>query len=268
MNGGAELTPMSGLEAFLFSRFMIFTLVLTRIGALVMTAPIFGSQALPRRARVFLAVAMSLLVTPIHLTSSLPSVQNLFDYSRLIVNEALVGLLLGLGINILFGGIQVAGQIVSQMSGLSLADVFNPGFEEDVSVFSQLFYFLTLAVFVAVGGHRIVTESLLQTFAWAPPGHVALGENFVEVLTGILTQSFALGIRAAAPLLTALLLSNIVLGLVSRTLPQINVIAVGFSINSLLALGVLFLSIGGAAWTFQEPTIDIMQQISELVIQR
>jgi flagellar biosynthetic protein FliR len=143
--------------------------------------------------------------------------------------------------------------------------VFNPAFEEDVSVFSQLFYFLTLAVFVAIGGHRMITEALLETFAWAPPGHAALGDTFVDVLVNILSQSFALGIRAAAPILVALLLSNFVLGLISRTLPQINVIAVGFGLNSLLALGVLCLSIGAVAWTFQEPTRDVMQQVLEVV---
>jgi flagellar biosynthetic protein FliR len=195
-------------------------------------------------------------------------VENLPEYGRLFANEVLVGLLIGLGINILFAGIQVAGQIVSQMSGLSLADVFNPAFEEDVSVFSQLFYFLTLAVFVAVGGHRVVTEALLQTFVWAPPGHAALGDGIVEVLTGIMTQSFELGIHAAAPLLAALLVANLVLGLISRTLPQINVIAVGFGLNSLLALGLLFVSIGGVAWTFQEPTVDVMQRIGEAVVGR
>ena len=79
-------------------------------------------------------------------------------------------------------------------------------------------------------------EALLETFAWAPPGHAALGDTYVDVLTGLMTQSFALGIRAAAPLLIALLLSTIVLGLISRTLPQINIIAVGFGLNSLLTL--------------------------------
>jgi flagellar biosynthetic protein FliR len=257
---------MSGLEAFLVSRFMVFTMVLARTGALVATAPIFGSQAVPRRVRALLAVTMSLLVTPVYLGTSIPPVDHLLEYGRLLVNEVLVGLMLGLGINILFTGIQVAGQIVSQMSGLSLADVFHPAFDEDVSVFSQLFYFLTLAVFVAVGGHRIVTEALLATFASCPPGHAALGESFADALVSILTQSFVLGIRAAAPLLAALLLSNLVLGLISRTLPQINVIAVGFGLNSLLALGMLFLSIGAVAWTFQEPTVDVMQQIgAELV---
>jgi flagellar biosynthetic protein FliR len=257
---------MPALETFLVSRFMVFTFVLARTGAVVMTAPIFGSQAVPRQVRALLALTMSLLVTPVYLSTSMPPVGHLVEYGRLLVNEALLGLLLGLGINILFAGIQVAGQVVSQMSGLSLADVFHPAFEEDVSVFSQLFYFLTLAVFVAVGGHRIVTEALLQTFAWAPPGRAAVGDNVVEVLIAILSQSFALGIRAGAPILAALLLSNIVLGLISRTLPQINVIAVGFGLNSLLTLGMLLLTIGTVAWTFQDPTVDVMQQITALLV--
>jgi flagellar biosynthetic protein FliR len=256
---------MPGLEIFLVSRFMVFTLVLARTSTLLMTAPLFSSQGLPRRVRAFIAVAISLIVTPVYLGTSLPPIEQLVDYVRLLANEALTGLLLGLSINILFAGIQVAGQIVSQMSGLSIADVFNPAFEEDVSVFSQLFYFLTMAVFVAVGGHRLVTEALLDTFAAAPPGHATLGHSFVEVLTNIATQSFALGIRAAAPLLTALLLSNLVLGLVSRTLPQINVIAVGFGINALLALGVLFLSIGAAAWTFQDPIADVLNIVGKAI---
>jgi flagellar biosynthetic protein FliR len=125
-----------------------------------------------------------------------------------------------------------------------------------------------LAVFVAVGGHRIVTEALLESFACFPPGRAGLGDTVVDVLVSILTQSFELGIRAAAPLLVALLLSNLVLGLVSRTLPQINVIAVGFGLNSLLALGMLFVSIGGVAWIFQEPTVDAMQRISETLVAR
>jgi flagellar biosynthetic protein FliR len=254
------------LEGFLISRFMVFTLVLGRTGALLATAPIFGAPALPKRVRALLAVAMSLLVTPVFLNTSMPPVGNMAEYGRLIANEVLVGLMLGLGINILFSGVQVAGQIVSQLSGLSLADVFSPGFDEDVSIFSQLFYFLTLSVFVAVGGHRIVTQALLDTFVALPPGQAALGSNFVEVLTSIITQAFALGIRAAAPLIVALLLSNLVLGLISRTMPQINVIAVGFSLNSLLALGLLFLSVGAAAWTFQDPTIDVMQRIQESLV--
>ncbi|MGE3240362.1 MAG: flagellar biosynthetic protein FliR, partial [Pirellulales bacterium] len=133
--------------------------------------------------------------------------------------------------------------------------------EENVSMFTHLFYLLTMAVFVAIGGHRIMLEGVLDTFAWAPPGHAALGESYVDALTSLMTQSFALGVRAAAPLLVALFMSTIVLGLIGRTLPQINIIAVGFGINSFLTLAMTLLSLGAVAWTFQEPTIDALERI-------
>jgi flagellar biosynthetic protein FliR len=254
---------MSPLEGYLVSRFAIFTLVLTRTSGLVITAPLFAALNLPRQVRAFLAIAMALLMTPVYLDTPLPPITDLGGYAHLLANEALVGLLLGLGMMILFSGIQVAGQIVSQMSGMSLADVFNPGFDETVPVFTQLFYFLTLAVFVCVGGHRMLTQALLDTFAWAPPGHAMLGDSFVEALTDIMSQSFVLGVRAAAPLLVSLLLSTLVLGLVSRTVPQINVIAVGFGLNSFLTLAMMMLSLGTVAWTFQEPSIDALHRLME-----
>ena len=99
---------MPGLEGFLISRFMVFTLVLARTGALVMIAPIFSTQSLPRRVRGLIAVAMSLLVTPAFLGTSMPAIEDMGEYGRMLASEALVGLLLGFGMNILFSGIQVA----------------------------------------------------------------------------------------------------------------------------------------------------------------
>jgi flagellar biosynthetic protein FliR len=257
---------MSLFETFLVSRFMVFTLVLSRTSGMMLAAPIFSSKGIPRQVRALLAVMMALLVTPVYLGTSLPPIQNLAEYGRLLANEVLLGLLLGLGVNILLSGTQVAGQLVSQLSGLTLADIASPGFDEDQSVFSQLFYFVTLAVFVAIGGHRMLTEALLDTFAWAPPGHAALGGSFVDVLTSIMTQSFELGVRAAAPVATVLLLSTLLLGLITRTMPQINIIAVGFGLNSLLTLGLLCVTLGAVAWTFQDRTVDVLLQIQDSLV--
>lgn len=257
---------MSALDSLLVSRFMIFTLVLSRTSGLMLAAPIFSSLGIPRQVRALLAVTMALLVTPVYLGTSLPPVANLADYGRMLAGELLLGLLLGLGVNILFAGTQVAGQMISQLSGLSLADIASPGFDEEQSIFSQLFYFVTLAVFIAIGGHRILTAALLDMFAWAPPGHAVLGDSFVEVLVNILAQSFALGVKAAAPVATVLLLSTLLLGLITRTMPQINIIAVGFGLNSLLTLGLLSVTLGAVAWTFQDPTLDAIQQIQDSLI--
>lgn len=254
---------MSTLDTLLVGRFVIFALVLARTGGLVMTAPIFGYRGIPLRVRVLLAVAMSLVVTAACLGASPPPVNSLSGLGLLLAREALVGTLLGVGVGVLLAGAQVAGQLVGQLSGVSLSDVYSPGLGENVAPVSQLFYMLTLAVFVAVGGHRIVAEALLDTFVWAPPGHAMLGSSHVEVLVGVVAQSFALGIRAAAPFMIALLLSTLVIGLVGRTLPQINVMAVGLGINSLMTLGLLFLSLGVVAWTFQGPMVDVLRELGQ-----
>jgi flagellar biosynthetic protein FliR len=238
------------LETFLFNQFAVFTLVLARVGALVMTAPIFGSASIPMQVRALLTVAISLLVTPLLTAHPPEGMTHLLIYAKYLASEALIGLLLGFGITLLLSGIQITGQVISQLGGTALADVFDPTLNTNLSVYSQLFYFLTLAMFVLLDGHRLVMDALLDTYTWMPPGQGSLGSSYVDALTMLLSQSFLLGIRAAAPTMTALLLATLVLGLVGRTMPQINILAVGFSVNSLLSLGCLFTTIGTIVWAF------------------
>jgi len=255
------------LEALLYTQFATFTLVLARVGALIMTAPIFGSKAVPMQARALITISITLLVTPMVATSPPEDMTNLLTYARYLASEALIGVLLGFGVTLLLTGIQVTGQVISQLGGMALANVFDPTLDSNVSIYSQLFYFLTLAMFVLLDGHRLMIDALLDTYTWLPPGQASLGTTYVEALTTLLTQSFVLGIRAAAPAMTALLLSTLVLGLIGRTLPQINILAVGFGINSLLTLGCLFTTIGAIAWAFPQQASSAIELITEALHQ-
>ena len=245
---------MMVLEKLLLVHLGTFTLVLGRVGALVMTAPLFGNRSVPLQGRVLIALMISLLITPLLAQHSTVDMGNLAVFTRHLLSEALIGLLFGVGITILLNGIQITGQIVSQLGGTALAEVFDPSLDENVSVYSQFFFFLTLAMFVLLDGHRLTMEALLDSFSHMPPGQANLGSDYIDALITLLGQSFILGIRAAAPALTALLLATLVLGLIGRTLPQINILAVGFSINSLLSLGCLFTTIGVVAWAFPQQT--------------
>ena len=253
------------METFLLNQSALFTLILGRVGALVATAPLLSSVAAPRRVRALLAVAMAMLITPLYAASPVAGRLDVPTFARMLVGEVLVGLLLGLGMTILLSGVQVAGQIVSQISGMALGDVFNPALDDNVSVFTQMFYFVTIAVFVAIGGHRMMIEALIDTFEWAPPGEAHLGDSYGEAVLTMLSQSFELGVRAAAPLMVALFLSTVVLGLISRTLPQINTIVIGFGVNSLLTIGVMFLSLGAVVWTFQAPIAEALDLLVDSV---
>ncbi|MEM9353821.1 MAG: flagellar biosynthetic protein FliR [Planctomycetota bacterium] len=243
---------MSLVEHFLLSQFAAFMLVLARVGGLVATAPILNAQAAPVRFRALLAVSVSLLLTPMF-SHALPA--DVFSTPMLLshlARETLLGLLLGFGVALLLSGIQLAGQAISLMGGVALADVFDPATNSNSTIYSQLLYFLTIAMFGILGGHRLVMGALLDTFSWLPPGRATLGESYVDALVTLLTHSFLLGIRAAAPTLTALLLATVVLGLVGRTLPQINILAVGFSVNQVMMLGAMAVSVGAIAWAFPQ----------------
>jgi flagellar biosynthetic protein FliR len=170
---------------------------------------------------------------------------------------------LGLSIHVLFTGLHITGQVMGQLSGMSLAEVFDPSQDASVPVLSDLMDRVTLALFVIIGGHRQVMQVLLDTFHWMPPGKTTFGPTLVDALTEVTSQSLALGVRAAAPALMALLLSNLILGLISRTLPQLNVMALGFGINILIVLAVSAASLGAIAWLFQDAawdTIDTMRE--------
>ncbi len=232
--------------------FVTFTFVLARIGGLVMTAPLFGSQEVPTRIRALLAFALALVITPVEWSTPAPMPANLILYALAMAGELLVGLILGLGVMILLSGVQVAGQVISQMSGMSLADVFNPGFDSEVPVISNLLHLVTLAVFVIIGGHRLLVGALLDTYSSMPVGHAGLPDSLGKLVSSLLTESFSLAVRGAAPSMVALLLATIVLGLISRTLPQLNILAIGFGLNAVVTFLVLAISVGAIAWLFQE----------------
>lgn len=240
---------------------IVFALVLARVSALVGIAPLFGAAEVPAQIRVFLSIALAMLVTPTQLAAPAPHIDDLVMFALAMGAELVVGVALGLGVMVVFGGLQIAGQIVAQVSGISLADVYNPGLDNSVPIFSQLFFLLTLAVFLLSGGDRLLMGGLLHTYSTFPPGEMqiptSLGESFVDLLA----VSFGLGIRVAAPIVAAQLAVTLALGIISRGVPQLNVMALGFGANALVTMAMLMLTIGGVAWAFEDHLEPLVEMI-------
>jgi len=186
-----------------------FTFVLARLGGLVLTTPLFSSGALPWKLRLFLTLALALVVTPIELSAPAVTLTNLPAYAVALSGELLIGTLLGAGVMVLLAGAQLAGQIISQMSGLSVADALNPVFAEEAPVLANLLQMTALAVFVAVGGHRLLVGALLDTYTAIPLGRAELPSSIGKLVPALMTESFSLAVRGAAPAIVALLLATI-----------------------------------------------------------
>jgi flagellar biosynthetic protein FliR len=257
---------MEWLNDTLSLQVVVFSLVLARISGLMLVAPVLGSREIPMRVRALLAMALALVLAPAQFNTGLAMPNSVVGLGFLLAAEGMLGLVLGMGVSMLFSGIQMAGQLIAQVSGLALADVFNPTLGSTVPLFSELLHHCVLATFLLLGGHREVMAALLDTFGAIPPGSAMIVGGMDSLLVQLLHESLSLGMRAAAPTVTAQLLATVMLGLVSRTLPQLNILALGFGVNSLVTFGTLALSLGGIAWAFQERLNPVLSSVLDTLL--
>ena len=151
-------------------KFLIFTLVLTRISGLLIASPIFGAMQAPPTVRAVVSLALAVLIMPSQWSATLPYPGSLLVYAAVIGGELLIGLVLGTGISIMLGGIQMAGELMGRVGGFTLSDVFDPTTSSNVPLLAQLLGLLSMALFLIIGGHRILLGGLLDTFRVIPPG--------------------------------------------------------------------------------------------------
>ncbi len=234
------------------SRVFVFALVLTRVSGIVMMSPVFGGSEIPVQVRALLAFSLAVLVMPTQWTVDIGEPRTLVAFAILIAAELIIGLALGLGINIFFTGVSLAGELIGQLGGLTASQIFDPTSGDQTPLLSRLLHYLAIAVFAAVGGLRILMTSLLDTFETIPLADGNMHTSIAYSLITILTVSFGLAIRMAAPVMVAVLVSMLVMGLLSKTLPQLNLMSVGFGINTTIMYLVMFLSISAGIWCFQE----------------
>jgi flagellar biosynthetic protein FliR len=213
------------------------------------------------RVRALLALALALLIMPSQWNTTVSYPGTTLNYLVIIGGELVVGVCLGLGITFLIYGMELAGELIGFVGGLMLAETYDPSMESNTPIISRLLWLVSVAIFVCIGGHRLVMAGLLDTFQTIPAGGGVFSDSIADAFMTILIQSFSLGIRAAAPATIALLLATLVLGLISRTVPQLNVLVLGFGLNALLIFGGLALTLGGVAWTFQEEIEPALETI-------
>jgi flagellar biosynthesis protein FliR len=229
----------------------VFLTVLARISPPLMLMPPTRSSAVPMRFRALIAIAMGALLTPLAFSTAYRMPGDIINLAISLGTEALLGILLGSVILLAIACLQIAGQSIGHLAGFDLATAVDPGSDEEMPVISNMLGWVAMAIFLLVGGHRQLLECCLDSYAHYPAGGVLFEEAWLSELISVVRHTFEIGLRAAAPLATALLMSNLITGLLARTLPQLNVLAIGFNINAMALLTLLFLSVGSVTWVYQ-----------------
>jgi flagellar biosynthetic protein FliR len=231
---------------------LVFGFVLARVGGLVFVAPALAARSAPSHVRVLLTLAVAMLVAPVYWATPSSWPGNWLEVAVPLCREVVLGLLMGLALAAVIGGIQAAGHVVGQMSGMSVAEAADAELEASGPVFGRLYGLMATAVFLVIGGHRQSLAALLDTFRWMPPGRVGFSEGLVSTLSEVAGQSLLLALRVAAPVLLALIVTTLVLAFIGRALPQLSVFSLGLGLNSIVVVAMLAVSLGAAVWVLQD----------------
>ena len=216
-----------------------FLLVLARLSAALVVIPLFGMQGVPAHTKIGLAVLLSLIVLPFH-ESPPPVPVDLLAFAAVLGSEVLVGLALGVAVALVFRALEMGASLVGVQMGFGVGQLFDPLTGAQMESITVYYRLIVTLVFFAVNGHHVVVAALLDTFAVVPPGQADMTLIAGEHVVPFFATLFTVAIRIAMPVLAALLLTDLAMGLVARTVPQMNVLVVGFPVK--IAAGVLVLA--------------------------
>lgn len=212
-----------------------------RLSGLMLFAPFLGSNVIPARVKAALVFALTLLMYPM-VARSWPSLP-LSEWPLLVFRELLVGVALGIATSVVFEAVQMAGQVLSVQMGYSLINILDPNTQVDTTVVAMFHQSIAMLIFLRLDVHLWLLRAIGNSFAYLPPGSASLTQPFMISLIGAGTAILSTGVQIAAPVLSATLLTDVVLGLLGKASPQLPLIVLGPAIKSLLGLSILFASL-------------------------
>ena len=225
------------------AQFQTFLLCLARVIALVAAIPAFAGVAASVRMKLGLAVATALVLFPL-MAPHTPQVDfTLTGFGLLMVNEVLLGALIGLVAQLVFTAVSFGGTVIGYQMGFAAANIFDPQTTQQLSLMSQFINILALLAFLALDGHHFFFRVIVESYQLLPPGPLDFSGGAVATLMRLGSHMFVLGVKFSAPVLALLLITNIVLGILARVFPQLNVFMLSFPLNIGIALIVIGLTL-------------------------
>lgn len=224
----------------------LFALVLCRIGGLFAALPVFGGRRLSNRFKVVAVVAITLVCYPILNLAPPPIPKDAFTLGLLVAQELLVGLTLAFVTQIIFAAVEFSGQIIGLQMGFSIASVIDPNQGTQVQIMSVMQSLLATLFFLSLNMHHVFIRAIVDSFSIIPLGGWTMSEALIKFMVTVASDIFILGIRLAAPVMVTLLLKSVVLGIMARSFPQMNVFMVSFP----LSIGLGFLVLGATLLLF------------------
>ncbi|UNC91759.1 flagellar biosynthetic protein FliR [Candidatus Contubernalis alkaliaceticus] len=238
-------------------QWQVFVLIFVRVSSFFVTLPFLSYRGVPNLMKIFFGLVVSYLI---YLSGGYGLVEvpeGSAAYILYIAGEAMVGLGLGFVVILVFSAFRMMGQTIDVKLGLSMASILDPQFGSTVTLMGQFFYLFSLVLYLSVNGHHHLFLALSRSYLLIPVGGASFSGAVLKQVTELFYGVFALAFQMAAPVIIVIIITDISLGLISKTVPQLQVFIVGLPLKIFLGLLVVYLSI-----PYLEPLIgDIFQGI-------
>ncbi len=240
----ANRTILSNLIGLSDQQFIGFLLVFIRISALLSVAPILGSQVVPVRIKVFLALFMSIVFLPMIKTDQRLASLTLSSMAPRAIKEALLGLFLGFNSKFIFEGFQFAGRLISTQMGLGMANLIDPDSGAPVTALGNIYSMVAIVLFLSLNGHHLVIEALYKSFDISSVTDLSLVNPAAQTkMLTMFNDLFVIGIKLAAPSMAALFLIEVCMGIMARIVPQMNIFFIGLPVRLGIGLFIVIASL-------------------------
>jgi flagellar biosynthetic protein FliR len=208
-----------------------------RLTGIMLFAPFFGSVAIPARVKAVLVMALTALLYPM-LSTKIPQT-SISQWPMMAFGELLIGVALGVATNVVFDGVQMAGQVLSVQMGYSLVNILDPQTQVESTVVATFHQTIAMLIFLRLNVHLWILRALAHSFDYLPPSSGHFGAAFTSAALETGASVFAIGIQIAAPVLSATVLADIALGLLGKASPQLPLMLLGPAVKSMLGLLIL-----------------------------
>ena len=243
----------------------LFLLLTMRIGGIMLTAPVFSHNSIPRRIAVAITLILALVLMPLLVNTPVPQSLTLIELVLLCLKEVIFGVLIGLVFNLVLLGVRLAGSIVSYQIGFAMANVVDPNSSEQVSVIGEIWFMIATLIFLCLNGHHVIISGLADSFRAVPMGTTTLtgpiGEWFIKYSALV----FVLAVKLAAPVIMTVFLVEVAMGVLARTMPQMNIFIVGFPLKIFTGLLMLGLSLPVFAYVLTKICANLDNELARLM---
>ncbi|ABW19042.1 flagellar biosynthetic protein FliR [Alkaliphilus oremlandii] len=229
---------------FILINFQLFLLILTRLTGLFVISPIFSRANVPMTMKIGLAVTLSLILLPLSIHNVNLDINNIRALIFFSTTEFLIGIIIGFISFIYFSVVYLAGTVIDIQMGFGMVNIMDPQTNAQMPIMSGLYSILISLVFLTVNGHHMLIQSIIHSYEVLPIGfQISINQNIITHLTHMLLETFALSLQLSAPILISIFLVNVILGILARTMPQMNIFMVGMPLKIFIGIIIVFLSL-------------------------